>query len=392
MRICMLVRNSCTRDARVLREAAALAEAGHSVRVVAMREAGTPTTESRDGFSIERIFPVPFVRRPVIPPSSPGDQQPSRTPARRSPTLYGARDRLVSLNLTRAALRIRADVYHAHDLNTLMPAARAARRHGARLVYDSHELYPEISGLSEPERRRWRRQERRTIARADEIITVSDSLADELVRSYGVSRPMVLLNVPTIVRKHGVSPLAGLKRPRELMVLYSGGISENRGIEQLAEAARSAHGWHLVIMGWGPLLGRIRELLPSVDVVDPVAAEDVVDAASAADVGVIPYLPTSLNNALSLPNKLFEYVQAGLAIAASDLVELSRFIQAHHVGVVFPPGDVQGMRERLDSLAADGVRLAAMRSAAQDAATTFNWDKEKAKLIDLYSRLDRGAI
>src|SRR5438067_1055084 len=110
MRICMLVRNSCTRDARVLREAAALAEAGHSVRIVAMREAGVPVTESRDGFSIERIFPVPFVRRAVIPSSSSTTEQPSRAPVRRSPLLYGARDRLVSFNLTRAALRRRADV------------------------------------------------------------------------------------------------------------------------------------------------------------------------------------------------------------------------------------------------------------------------------------------
>src|SRR5258708_4024113 len=119
MRICMLVRNAGTRDARVLREAAALADAGHKVRVIAMREAGIPITESRDGFSIVRIHPVPLIRRPVIPSSAPNIGAPSHAPIRRSPLLYGARDRLVSFNLTRAALRIPADVYHAHDLNTL---------------------------------------------------------------------------------------------------------------------------------------------------------------------------------------------------------------------------------------------------------------------------------
>jgi glycosyltransferase involved in cell wall biosynthesis len=268
----------------------------------------------------------------------------------------------------------------------MIRSARAARRHGGRLVYDSHELYPDISGLSDQERRRWRKQERRAIVRADGIITVSESLADELVRRYGVARPTVLLNVPAPAGTLSPtrSPLAELKRPREMMVLYSGGVSANRGLEQLAEAARTGHGWHLVIMGWGPLLGRIREMLPSVAVVEPVAADQVVGAASAADVGVIPYLPTSLNNALSLPNKLFEYIQAGLAIASSDLVEIARFIQNNHVGIVFPPGDVAAIRDSLDSLAADGRRLAEMRSAANEAARAFNWDREKRKLIDLY--------
>jgi glycosyltransferase involved in cell wall biosynthesis len=73
-----------------------------------------------------------------------------------------------------------------------------------------------------------------------------------------------------------------------------------------------------------------------------------------------------------------------LAIASSDLVEIARFIQNNHVGIVFPPGDVAAIRDSLDSLAADGRRLAEMRSAANEAARAFNWDREKRKLIDLY--------
>jgi len=387
MRICMLVRNSCTHDARVLREAAALSAAGHSIRILAMREAGAPNKEARDGFMIERIAPIPFIRRAVIPPMTTSAEQPVVTLPRRSPLLYAIRDRLISFNLTRAALRVKADAYHAHDLNTLIPAMRAARRHRARLVYDSHELYPEITGLSEPERRRWRRQERRAIGKTDRIVTVSDSLADELARRYGVERPIVLMNVPVGTRLTDRSPLDAFRKPGQMMVLYSGGVTENRGIEQLVEAARTATGWHLVIMGWGPLLGRVREILPSIDVIDPVASEDVVGAASGADVGVIPYLPTSLNNALSLPNKLFEYVQAGLAVAASDLVELARFVAATRVGVVFEPGNVTALRRELDAMAADAERLATMRAAANQAARTFNWDNEKTKLLRVYDDL-----
>jgi glycosyltransferase involved in cell wall biosynthesis len=97
-----------------------------------------------------------------------------------------------------------------------------------------------------------------------------------------------------------------------------------------------------------------------------------------------------LNNTLSLPNKLFDYVQAGLAVVASDLVELARFVHSNAVGLVFSPGNTTGILTTLDALAADPGRLAKMRLASRAAATRFNWENERTKLIDAYERLQRG--
>jgi glycosyltransferase involved in cell wall biosynthesis len=398
MKVTMLVRNACVRDARVLREAASLAAAGHDLTVVAMLEPGLPREERRDGFTIVRVEPVApwlrrLARRPAIPASTDAGAQPrpareQRPPlGRRSALLYAIRDRLVTAQITRAALAHPAEVVHAHDLNTLEAGVVAAKRHGARLVYDAHELYPELSGLTERERRRWRAVEARLIGRADAVITVSDSLADELVKRYAIARPTIVRNVPDRPARppdRAASPLTRYREGDEMLVLYSGGISPNRGLEALADAVGHAQGWRLVMMGWGRLHDELRAREPRIIFHDAVAPEDLIATAAGADVGVIPYVPVGLNNALSLPNKLFEYIHARLAIVASDLVELRRYLNETGAGVTVPPGDPQAIADALNRLAADRPRREAMQKAAQAASDAADWSIEAAALTDLY--------
>lgn len=398
MKITMLVRNACVRDARVLREAASLAAAGHDLTVVAMLEPGLPRAESRDGFKIVRVEPVApwlrkLARRPAIPASTDAGAQPQaareqRPPlGRRSAVLYAIRDRLVTAQIKRAALAHPADAFHAHDLNTLEAGVAAARTHGARLVYDAHELYPELSGLTSGERKRWRAIEARLIGKADSVVTVSDSLAEELVRLYGITRPIVVRNVPdrpSVAPDPAASPLSQYRQGDEMLVLYSGGISPNRGLEALADAVQLARGWRLVMMGWGRLHETLKQKEPRIIFHDAVAPEDLVATAAGADVGVIPYVPVGKNNAMSLPNKLFEYIHARLAVVASDLVELRRYLDATGAGVTVPPGDARAIADALNAIAADPARRATMRRAAAAASDAADWSIEAKGLVHLY--------
>src|SRR5205823_6971588 len=124
--------------------------------------------------------------------------------------------------------------------------------------------------------------------RSPKLITVSFSLADELVRRYAVERPVVLMNVPQRAPAgNAASVLAPLRSEGEMLVLYSGGISANRGWEQLAEAASRARGWRLAMMGWGPARDELRARHPHVTFVEPVPPESIIGTAAAADVGVV---------------------------------------------------------------------------------------------------------
>jgi len=117
----------------------------------------------------------------------------------------------------------------------------------------------------------------------------------------------------------------------------------------------------------------------------PVPMTDLVRAASEAEIGVIPYIPVCLNNRFCLPNKIFEYMMAGLALAGSDLPELRRIILGYNLGGVFNPEEPQDIARALNELLADDAGLETMRRNALDASkTVFNWDIEGQKLLRLY--------
>ena len=413
----MFVYNRCTADARVLKEARTLTEAGHRVRIVAVLDSETPAEEEREGFRIVRID-----RNPVHYRLLRGMKTGVGMARRRLPFAFLFAPLAPLLALLRRALLVphkplmfgdyywrayrlvRADppdALHAHDLNTLPVAAALARRLRLPLTYDAHELYPEMSTLSAREAAVWRRLERRLAGRADHVVTVCDSIAAELQRRYGVAPPTVLLNCPTgngngvAAQPDGASgefvPHTGTNSPDdEPVVLYQGGFSPNRGLETLVRAAGELERGRVVLMGWGRLEGELRALIARerlgerVRIVPPVPPAEVVAAASGASVGVIPYEPVGLNNTYTTPNKLFDYMAAGLPVVASRLPELVRFVEGGELGLTFEPGDPASLAGALNEILADPARRAAMRERAYESARRYSWERQSRKLLALY--------
>jgi glycosyltransferase involved in cell wall biosynthesis len=112
---------------------------------------------------------------------------------------------------------------------------------------------------------------------------------------------------------------------------------------------------------------------------------DLVKTASEADIGVIPYIPFCLNNRLCLPNKLFEYMMAGLAVVGSDLPELRHIIRGHQIGGVFSPEKPRDIARAINELLLDTPRLDAMkRNALRAAHELYNWEVEGKVLLMAY--------
>jgi glycosyltransferase involved in cell wall biosynthesis len=436
VRIDMFVYNRCTTDARVLKEARTLAEAGHQVRIVAVLDRTTEPREERDGFRIVRIDRNPLHYRALHAARAAGRlwrrplaeaRQRQRasgsgaTAAALAPLALLARALRLLWRAGAAAARptkragrrlalaphkpltffdyywrayrlVSADppqALHAHDLNTLPVAAALARRLRLPLTYDAHELYPEISTLSPREAATWRFLERRLAGRADHTVTVCDSIASELERRYGVVRPTVLLNCPLAGSANGGAPwkAAELDEP---VVLYQGGFAPHRGLPTLVRSAHRLERGTIVLMGWGRLEDDLRELIGReglegrVRIVGPVPPAEVVAHAAGATIGVIPYEPVGLNNTYTTPNKLFDYMAAGLPVAASRLPELTRFVEQGGMGLTFTPGDPVALGATLNEMLADPERYASMRDRAREAARRYTWEQESSKLLALY--------
>jgi len=455
----MFVYNRCTTDARVLREAATLQAAGHEVQIVAVLDTTTSPREllpngvqilridrrplhyrlawwvrgRRRGFKlgarriarsvalrairptgdrpppedavVQQLLQERPVLRVMVLPIGPLLALLALSSAAIRRVLYAAHKPLMYTDYWgrgyRAAATAEFDVVHAHDLNTLPVAALIARHSPAQLVYDAHELYPEVSTLSALERWTWRRIEPGLVRQADRVITVCDSIAQEISARYRVPVPHVLLNCPS--RYEDVDPAAsplraaaGLESDARRLILYQGGFAPNRGLRELALAMHQLDGAVLVMMGWGRLedelvaLIRAERLERRVVMLPAVPREQLHRWTSGADIGAIPYQPVGLNNTFSTPNKLFEYMAAGIPIAATRLPEIAKIVDGHAIGVTFERVEPDQIAAAIRRMLDDPAELAAMRTRALAIRGRYTWEHEEAKLLAVYDGLANG--
>lgn len=244
----------------------------------------------------------------------------------------------------------RFDVVHANDLDTLPAAWLLARASGARLVYDAHELYTD----QEPDPPRLHRTVVRALEgalarRADAVVTVSEPIAEELQTRLRLgAQPVTVLNAP---ERDETEPPPRPDGP--LRAIYQGAMGPGRPLEDLLVAAEHAPAVQFTLRVAGADQDALREAaahLPNVEVVAPVAPTDLVRALRGYDVGLIINRPATRNDELVFPNKLFEYLMAGLAVAVPRLPGMTPLVEAEGVGVTYDPGRPELLGEALAGL------------------------------------------
>jgi glycogen(starch) synthase len=282
--------------------------------------------------------------------------------------------RLVRLAATTWRLAHRArrlgdfDIVHANDLDTLPAAWLASRRDGTRLVYDSHEIYAD----QEPDPPRIFRRvalalERATARRADAVVTVSEPIADELRRTLGLRRPVIAwLNCP---ERSGGDPQAA--EPGALRAVYQGAMGPGRPLADLLDAAAHGEGFELALRVVGVDEQALRQEIAArglegrVRLEAPVAPDRLVEALGEFEVGLIINRPVTRNDELVFPNKLFEYLMAGLAVVVPRLPGLAPLVEGEGIGVTFEPGRPDLLGRALQELAADPDRVQELRRRAR---------------------------
>jgi glycosyltransferase involved in cell wall biosynthesis len=118
-----------------------------------------------------------------------------------------------------------------------------------------------------------------------------------------------------------------------------------------------------------------------------VPHDDLLRHTTTADVGVVPFQRTSMNNYLATPNKIFEYLMAGVPIAVSAFPEMTRIVQEHRVGAVFEPADPDDIARALRTVLDDSERAAMRERAWTLARTRFSWEHESRTLLEIYRSL-----
>lgn len=369
----MLVRSDVDRDARVQREATALVQAGHDVTVLAL--AGASAAYQVIPVAAESPFPGGGI-------AARGRFRGLRNAARWTllPQHELALRRSFAAAAAGAAAALPFDVVHAHDFETLALGATLAAQRGARLVYDSHEVWSGRQRRARPapvQRRRELAAEQRLGACADAVVTVGEDLAAWMRRRFGWNHVTVVRNSFPLL-----PPAVLPGRPRGL--LYAGRIAAGRDLDAVAAAARGLR-LPVVLMGTQDPATAVRlGSLPGVEVRDPVAVEDVVARYRELGIGLATAAPGPLNHRLSMPNKLFQAVQAGVPVVATDLPSQARVVRETGIGELYRGGDAR-------SFAAAVERLLARWSEAADsvrrAAPALSWEVDAERLTRLYDAL-----
>lgn len=310
------------------------------------------------------------------------------------PALRGARFfARVHRQFAQAARELRAQVYHASDLYALPAMHAAATRQAGNLVYDARELYTRVASTA----RRpwvtafWRLVEGRYIRKADAVFTVSDSIARHLATMYSIRQPEVLHNVPP--RQSVTSSGALGREDGAVVLLHQGQIQKHRGCFLLANAMREIHGAVLVFMGGGPLKSELQAYVDKEGLGDRIRFRDAVHpdellpVTASADMGITLLEDTCLNHRFALPNKLFEYLMAGLPVLASNLPEIRQVVESFDVGCVVDPVNHNALASALQRVVDDVESRRRWASHTARVFETFSWETASQRFQDIYHNL-----
>jgi glycosyltransferase involved in cell wall biosynthesis len=232
------------------------------------------------------------------------------------------------------------------------------------------------------------------LPRIGHMITVNQSIASIFESKYAI-KCSVVRNVPLRldhVAAHSRSFL-GLSDAQIMLIIQGSGLNVQRGIEEAVQAMVHIPRAVLFLVGDGDVIPSIQKLVEQLQLQDQVRFigrvpyNELLKYTAAADLGLALDKPLSLNYALALPNKVFDYIQVGTPIVASSLIEIEKLIHKHNCGVVLKEVTPQMLAETINVLIDQPERRAEYKKNCQLAAQLENWDTDKQILIDVVERV-----
>jgi glycosyltransferase involved in cell wall biosynthesis len=310
--------------------------------------------------------------------------------------------RFIQYNLAAAliGMRLRADIYHAVDLDTLAAAFWAARKTGGRIIYEARELYTELEPLRGRKviRSFWQSLERRLIGKVDRVVTINESIAMELCGRYGIEKPAVIRNVagaPKSLNPRDLKAQYGIPEDNKILI-YQGVLRRGQGLMKQLDILRLLNGVSMVFVGDGPLESDLKEKTSRLALNDRVifagrvAPDELLSYTASADAGMLLMEGVALNNRLALPQKLFQYLSAGIPQIVSSMPEMSRFVKEQGTGIVVSSDDPVGAAAEIAGFISDHERFNMARENCRKSAATINWETESARWIEIYKELEPG--
>lgn len=386
--IASIVLNGVAGDSRVLKTAKAAETAGHRAILFGLGTGAEPQDIEIEG---TRVI---LVRNPIYELKKRKIWSSANKP-------FHLLVDMAADAITDQILRFKPDLVHSHDMLGLKVGAIASRALAVQgkpvpWVHDLHEYVAGLTTLTPESVEMFVEYERLYLRQADHLITVSPALAEAVTNRYLLKTPpTVILNAPEFKSEFDesepdVKTAIGLPRETKLVV-YVGGAKTERGCDTIVKSVASLPDVHLCfVSNSDSYIDGLRQVGESLGMgarfhTHPyVASDKVTSFIRTADVGThgLIHYP---NGEVALPNKLFEYLQASVPMALSDVASMKGFIDEHKVGRVFEAENIQSCTLAIRSALheADEIRGHMTTEKKQ----FFSWQTQAKAIGGIYASL-----
>ena len=286
------------------------------------------------------------------------------------------------------------DLLVSNDLDTLLPNFLVSRLKHLPLIYDSHEYF---TGVPEIQNRTfvkwvWKSIEKMIFPRLKYVITVSEPIASLYEKEYLV-KPLVIRNFSK--KADQITPFnrdeLGVAADDLLIIIQGAGINIDKGAEELIDAVNISDRVSLLVVGAGDVVPELKQHVEELNIgqrvkfIPSVPWETLIKYTKSADVGMCIEKDTNLNYRYSLPNKLFDYITAGIPVIASDLPEIKNIILKNSCGIIIPAVTPEEISKAIIILRDNKTLLSELEKNSVIASESLNWENECKKVEELYS-------
>lgn len=369
IQICMLVTSGIINDSRVIREATIAAENGFDTHMIGRHVPELGEKDPNWPFSCHLID----------------------IPRKEASLLARIIERTqMGIALLIDTIKRKPDIVHCNDFDTLPFGFLAAVICDSALVYDSHELWSVNGQVTQHRIGGWlvRTIEGFIASRCDAVISVSHAAGDWLKAEYDLKNLYVVTNCPNI------GTVRRLPKESEFELLYHGMFAPDRGCEELISCAKDVrpYGIHIHFRGYGEWMGHYKQLSEAtgqdnIIFSDKVPAGEVSTAASASHVGVALTRPITKSYELTVSNKLFEYLAAGLPVILSDVPEHRYLNEKYHFGIILHEMTAEALAQAAIRIRTDEALYKELAQNAEAASKELCFEKEGQNLLKIYRRI-----
>ncbi len=294
----------------------------------------------------------------------------------------------------------RKDMLLCNDTDALPANFIASKLCRVPLVFDAHELFPEVPELvNRPQIKRvWEKIEDLFFPHLKYSYTVCESIAEHYKQKYGITM-RVVRNIPT--KESGTTPKSATQNTNpnllpslegKKLLLYQGAINMGRGIEWLINAMPYLESCILCICGDGDLFEEMKTLTKKKQLDDRVfftgrlPFEELNQYTSIADLGFVLLENRGLSYYYSLPNRIFDYMKYGVPVLASNFPEIARIVETHQTGKLISHYEPEYLAKIILEMLDEWGDKSAYQNRLNELSKKFCWENEEQVMLEIVKR------